>query len=395
MSFERPYEGVKVVDLSQGIAGPYCGMLLAQHGADVIKVEPLQGDWARVLGTATSNHTEFSFLGSLGKRSLAIDLKSNEAPAIIDALVAEADIFLEGFRPGVIDRLGFGHERLMALNPGLIYTSISGFGQTGPLRGKPAMDPVLQAFTGFMMDNKGHDGIPHRANTIINDMSTALYAFQAVAPALYAKRGDGRGRYIDVSLMRGAANLSAIRIMAASRGSLHNAPRTAPSGTFQTSDGWLQLVILQDKDFHILCDVLGMDDWKSDASLQGNVGRLAQVDMLLERLGEILLSQPASHWRELFTEAGLQNEVLQDFQQFLDHPQVTETELFSWLDLAGLEGPLPIPNPPGIPKIKGGTPTGTSPVTGQHNDEVLRELGHDPAAIADLRQRGVITTWSD
>ena len=106
MSFERPYAGVKVVDLSQGIAGPYCGTLLAQHGADVIKVEPLQGDWARVLGTATANHTEFSFLGSLGKRSLAIDLKCGEAPAIIDALVAGADVFMEGFRPGVIDRLG-------------------------------------------------------------------------------------------------------------------------------------------------------------------------------------------------------------------------------------------------------------------------------------------------
>lgn len=393
MSFERPYEGVKVVDLSQGIAGPYCGMLLAQHGADVIKVEPLQGDWARVLGTAVSNHTEFSFLGGLGKRSLAIDLKSAEAPAIIDALVADADIFMEGFRPGVIDRLGFGHERLMKLNPGLIYLSVSGFGQTGPLRGKPAMDPVLQAFTGFMMDNKGHDGIPHRVNTIVNDMSTALYAFQAIAPALYSKRDDGRGRFIDASLMRSAANLSTIRIMAASRGNLDNAPRTAPSGVFQTADGWLQLVILQDKDFHELCDALDLGDLKSDPSLQGNEARLAQVEMLLARVGAVLLTQPASHWRDLFTEAGLQNEMLQDFQQFLDHPQVAETELFSWLDLAGLDGPLPIPNPPGIPKIKGGTPTGTSPVTGQHNDEVLGALGLDPAAIADLRQRGVITTW--
>ena len=393
MSFERPYEGVKVVDLSQGIAGPYCGMLLAQHGADVIKVEPLQGDWARVLGTATSNHTEFSFLGSLGKRSLAIDLKSAEAPAIIDALVADADIFIEGFRPGVIDRLGFGQERLMQLNPGLIYLSVSGFGQTGPLRGKPAMDPVLQAFTGFMMDNKGHDGIPHRVNTIVNDMSTALYAFQAIAPALYAKRDDRRGRFIDASLMQSAANLSAIRIMAASRGNLDNAPRTAPSGVFQTGDGWLQLVILQDKDFHALCDILDMGDLKSNPDLEGNEARLAQVEMLVARVGAVLATQPASHWRDLFTEAGLQNEMLLDFQQFLDHPQVAETELFSWLDLAGLEGSLPIPNPPGIPKIEGGTPTGTSPVTGQHNDEVLGALGFDAAAIADLRQRGVITTW--
>ena len=155
MSFDRPYEGIKVVDMSQGIAGPYCAMLLAQHGADVIKVEPHQGDWSRMLGTPTNDHTEFSFVANMGKRSLAIDLKSSDAPKIINSLVNNADVFLEGFRPGVIDRLGFGHDRLIKLNSSLIYVSISGFGQTGSLRDKPAMDPVLQAFSGFMLDNAG------------------------------------------------------------------------------------------------------------------------------------------------------------------------------------------------------------------------------------------------
>ncbi|MBT4485965.1 MAG: CoA transferase, partial [Rhodospirillaceae bacterium] len=369
-------------------------MLLAQHGADVIKVEPHQGDWSRGLGTPNHDHTEYSFVANMGKRSLAIDLKSNEALGIIDALVAEADVFLEGFRPGVIDRLGFGHERMMELNPGLIYVSISGFGQVGPLRHKPAMDPVLQAFTGFMKDNAGHDGIPHRVNTVINDMSTALYAFQAVTPALYIK-GDGvPGRYLDVSLMRGAANLSGIRMMTASRGELNPKPRTAPSGIFRCAEGWLQLVILQDKDFATLCDLLGLDDLKADAGLQDIEARLSQADMLVARVGEVLLTKPANHWRDLLTKAGLQNEMLQNFQQFLDHPQVAETGLFSHIGLPGLEKPLPIPNPPGIPKIQEGTPTGTSPVTGQHSDEVMGELGYDAAAIADLRQRDVITTWS-
>jgi crotonobetainyl-CoA:carnitine CoA-transferase CaiB-like acyl-CoA transferase len=394
MSFERPYEGIKVVDLSQGIAGPYCAMLLAQHGADVIKVEPHQGDWARMLGTPVHDHTESSFVSNMGKRSLAIDLKSEEAPAIIDALVERADVFLEGFRPGVIDRLGFGHERLMALNPGLIYVAISGFGQTGPLRHKPAMDPVLQAFSGFMMDNAGHDGIPHRANTVINDMATALYAFAAVTPALYIKGAGVPGRYLDVSLMRGAANLSAIRIMAASRGEMNRLPRTAPSGIFRCAEGWLQLVILQDKDFLALCGMLGLDDLQADESLRGNEARLHQAQMLLDRVGEVLLTKPAAHWREIFTEAGLQNEMLQNFQQFLGHPQVAETGLFSHIALPGLEKPLPIPNPPGIPRIEDGTPAGTSPVTGQHSDEIIAGLGYDAAAIAELRQRGVITTWT-
>ena len=393
MSFERPYEGVKVVDLSQGIAGPYCGMLLAQHGADVIKVEPLQGDWARVLGTPTSDHTEFSFLGSLGKRSLAIDLKSPEAPEIIDALVADADIFMEGFRPGVIDRLGFGHERLMKMNPGLVYLSISGFGQTGPLRDKPAMDPVLQAFTGFMMDNLGNDGIPHRANTIINDMSTALYAFTAVAPALHAKKNGHGGRYLDVSLMRGAANFTGIRITMAANRELQRAG-SPPSGIHATAAGWLQLVIIKDSDFHTVCELMGFDDLKDDESLMGLPARMEQGERLQARFGPVFLTKTAAEWRELFTEAGLQNEILLSFDEFLAHPHVGETELFSYLDLAGLEQPLPIPNPPGLPKIEPNTATGTSPVTGQHCDEVLGALGYDDDTIADLRQRGVIRTWA-
>ena len=396
MSFDRPYEGVKVVDLSQGIAGPYCAMLLAQHGADVVKVEPLQGDWARILGTPVSDHTEFSFIGSLGKRSLAIDLKSAEAPAVIDALVVDADIFLEGFRPGVIDRLGFGHKRLMAQNPGLIYTSISGFGQTGPLRDKPAMDPVLQAFTGFMLDNAGNDGVPHRSNTIIVDMATALFAFQAIAPALHAKRDatdGGGGRYIDVSLMRAAANLSGIRIMMASHLDIQGigAP---PSGIHCTAEGWLQLGVVKDVDFHTVCDLLGVEDLKADDRLLGLVGRRDHAEMLWQRFSPIFLTKPAVYWRDMFTKAGLQNEMLQEFHQFLEHPQVAAAELFSYLELDGLEKPWAIPNPPGIPKIEADTPTGISPVTGQHTDEVLGQLGYDGAAIADMRGRGVVTTWT-
>ncbi len=393
MSYERPYEGVKVVDLSQGIAGPYCGMLLAQHGADVIKVEPLQGDWARVLGTPVSNHTEFSFIGSLGKRSLAIDLKHQEAPAIIDALVANADVFIEGFRPGVIDRLGFGHERLMALNPGLVYASVSGFGQIGPLSGKPAMDPVLQAFTGFMLDNVGHDGIPHRANTIIVDMSTALFAFSAIAPALHGKRKSGRGRHLDVSLMQAAANLTGVRIMTASNRELQTAG-APPSGIQATADGWLQLVIIKDSDFHLVCELMGLDELKSDESLMGLQARQEQGDRLRKLFAPIFLEKPAVYWRDLFTEAGLQNELLQSFDEFVAHPHVNENELFSYLELAGLDRPMPIPNPPGMPKLTPDSPTAVSPVTGQHCEEILGELGYDGDAIAALRKREVIRTWN-
>ena len=139
MSFERPYEGLKVVDLSQGLAGPYCGMLMAQQGADVIKIEPQGGDWARLIGGVFGDHTAYSIVANTGKRALAMNLKSEPSGEIVDKLIAQADVFIEGYRPGVAERLGYGYERLRALNPGLIYVSVSGFGQCGPMRDRPEM----------------------------------------------------------------------------------------------------------------------------------------------------------------------------------------------------------------------------------------------------------------
>ena len=155
MSHEKPYAGLRVVDLSQGIAGPYCAMLLAQYGADVVKVEPPEGDWARVLGPRYGSHTAFSVIGNLGKRSIVLDLKQAEDKETLRRLVRTADVFMEGFRPGVAARLGFDFETVKALAPGIVYVSVSGFGQTGPLSAKPAMDPVLQAFTGFTLREQG------------------------------------------------------------------------------------------------------------------------------------------------------------------------------------------------------------------------------------------------
>ncbi|HWN53779.1 MAG TPA: CoA transferase, partial [Methylomirabilota bacterium] len=190
MSYAAPFEGVRVLDLSQGIAGPYAGMLLAQHGAEVIKVEPPDGDWSRTLGRRYGDHTAFSIAANLGKRSIALDLKHHRDRAIAHRLGARADVVMESFRPGVATRLGVGYTELSAVNPRLLYLSVSGFGQSGPESNRPAMDPILQAFTGLMAMNKGLDGIPHRVVPIVVDMTTAFYAFQTIAVALYARRDE-------------------------------------------------------------------------------------------------------------------------------------------------------------------------------------------------------------
>jgi len=245
MGYEAPYAGLKVIDLSQGIAGPYCAMMLAQHGADVIKVEPPQGDWSRQLGRPFGDHTAFSVAGNLGKRAVVLDLKSEADREKLWSLLQGADLFFEGFRPGVIDRLGFGYEAVAAREPGIIYVSISGFGQRGPLSRKPAMDPVLQAFTGFMASNRDSDGTPQRSGPIIVDMSTALYAFQAVSAALYGRREESQGRRIEVSLMEGAANLQCVRMMQTYLLGEQPLAASAPSGAFRCAEGYIFIVIFR------------------------------------------------------------------------------------------------------------------------------------------------------
>src|SRR5262245_12664590 len=259
MSYGAPFAGLKVVDLSQGIAGPYCAMLLAQHGADVIKVEGIgDGDWARTLGARYGNHSAFSVIGNLGKRSIALDLKAEAGKQVLWRLLKGADIFLEGFRPGVIKRLGFDYESVAAREPRLLYLSISGFGQTGPLAERPAMDPVLQAYTGLMIENRGEDGIPHRVPVIVVDMSTALYAFQALSAALYARRDEAAGRYLDVSLMQAATALQSIRLMACHLEGGTMKPGGAPGGVFKVTDGWLSLSAWNDRDWRMLCNAMRM-----------------------------------------------------------------------------------------------------------------------------------------
>lgn len=390
MSYEQPYKGIKVVDLSQGIAGPYCAMLLAQYGADVVKVEPFEGDWARILGTTYGDHSAFSIAGNLGKRSIALDLKSQAGREIVEKLIEEADVFMEGFRPGVIQRLGFSYEEVARRNPKLLYLSISGFSQQGPLSSKPAMDPVLQAFSGFMMENKGQDGIPHRANPIVVDMSTALYCFQAVSAALYAKRDESKGRFIDASLMAAAANLQIVRMMAVylEKGEM-KAP-SAPSGTFPTKDGFIQIVVLRDRDYVTLCNCLGLPDLGADPRFQSRDDRVTHSLYLTRMVTEALSKRTTAEWTAILTEAKLQNEAVLDYMQFLKHPHIQAIDLISWLNHSGFPEPIPVPNPPGTVPLKDGMPTAHAPHLGEHTAAVLAELGYSPDAVEAMRSAKAI-----
>ena len=186
---EVPYRGLRVLDFGQGIASPYCAMLLGVYGADVIKVEPPEGDWSRYLGTTYGSHTTLSAVYNRGKRSLCLDLKQEQGIAIARQLARDSDVFIEGFRPGVAARLGIGYEELARDNPGLIYLSVSGFGQSGPYTKASGIGfRRVGAFSGLVSINVGNDKTPHRVGTTISDVATGVYAFQAIATAVRARR---------------------------------------------------------------------------------------------------------------------------------------------------------------------------------------------------------------
>ena len=183
-------------------------MLLGVYGADVIKVEPPEGDWSRFLGTTYGSHTTLSAVYNRGKRSLCLDMKQKEAVAIAKRLAKDCDVLIEGFRPGVAARLGIGYEELARDNPGLIYLSVSAFGQSGPYSKRPGSDSVAQAFSGLVSINVGNDGTPHRVGTTISDVVTGVYAFQAIATTLFARATVGTGRWIDVNLCASTSALA-------------------------------------------------------------------------------------------------------------------------------------------------------------------------------------------
>jgi crotonobetainyl-CoA:carnitine CoA-transferase CaiB-like acyl-CoA transferase len=391
MSYETPYAGLKVVDLSQGVAGPYCAMLLAQYGANVIKVEPAEGgDWSRDLGVRYGDNTAYSIPANLGKRSIALDLKQAAGRAALWRLIEGADVFLQGFRPGVIQRLGFGYAEVAEREPRILYVSISGFGQTGPLAERPAMDPVLQAYTGLMAENKGEDGIPHRIPIVSIDMSTALYAFTAVAAALHARRDMARGRHIEASLMQGAASLQAIRLMSSYLEGGVVTPVVPPNGIHQTADGWISVTVVRPFEWVGYCTAMDLPKFAADPLLQTVEGRRAHAAEISAVIRPLLASLPTAQVSAQLAAQRVMHEQLNSYTEFLRQKHVEETGAVAWLQHPEVPQALPMPNLIGLPPLADDSPRGVAPRLGEHSETILREHGYSAEDIAGLRVEKVI-----
>src|SRR5712671_6710427 len=385
---EAPYRGLRVLDFGQGIASPYAAMLLGIYGADVIKVEPPEGDWSRYLGTTYGNHTTLSAVFNRGKRSLCLDMKHKDGIAIARRLAKECDVLIEGFRPGVAARLGIGYEDLSRDNPGLIYLSVSAFGQSGPYSKRPGSDSVAQAFSGLVSINVGNDKTPHRVGTTISDVVTGVYGFQAIATTLFARATVGTGRWIDVSLSQSTAALLGHKV--AEHILEGGAPRAlnVPAGSYQTSDGWMMVTLVNEPQYMRLCAVIGRDDLAADPRFADFAKRADSAEPLMAQLREVFLTQPTEAWLARLHAADIIAERIHNPGEWLRNVHVEATKAAVCQDTPGM-GPVYSPRTPGIASLSEDK-LRPAPDVGQDSFAVLMEAGFDRAAIDELIKAGAV-----
>ena len=387
---EAPYRGLRVLDFGQGVASPYAAMLLGVYGAEVIKVEPPEGDWSRYLGTTYGNHTALSAVYNRGKRSLCLDLKHEEGIAIATRLALNSDVLIEGFRPGVAARLGIGYEILAKDNPGLIYLSVSGFGQDGPYAKRPGSDSVAQAFSGLVSVNLGNDKIPHRVGTTISDVATGVYAFQAIATALFARATVGTGRWIDVNLAQSTAALLGHK--AAEYVLEGGAPRAlnVPAGSYQTSDGWMMVTLVNEPQYKRLCAVIGREELAIDPRFADFAKRADSADTLMAQLREVFLAQTTEAWLEKLHAADIIAERILTPGDWLHNVHVEATRAAVCQDTPGV-GKVYAARTPGFMGLSEDNLC-AAPDIGADSREVLLDAGFASDAIDSLISAGIVRT---
>lgn len=387
--------GVKVLDMSRTLAGPFCTMLLGDQGADVIKVEqPGKGDESRRFTPPTWNGESCYYLSSnRNKRSITVDLKSEEGKEIIFSLAKEADILVENYRTGTMEKLGFGYEDLKRINPRLIYCSISGFGRTGPEKDRAGYDLLLQGFGGLMSITG--DASPAKAGMSIVDLTTGMFASYGILCALQARNNTGEGQYIDASLLDGQITLLnhlATGYMATGKpagrmGSAH--PSIVPYQSFSAKDMDIILAVANDGLWVKCCEALGWHDLLGDERFMINDDRVHYRDELIPLIREKIQLLESAEIFERLDHAGVPCGPIHTIDQILNHPQVKAREMMIEIEHPNVQN-LTVP---GFPVKLSSTPAAVSkhpPLLGEHTEEVLIELGYTHEAIERLRKVHVI-----
>lgn len=395
----RPFEGVKILDFTQVLAGPYASYQLALLGADVIKVErregedmrrtPLSREWAE-RGLAPA----FQAING-NKRSLTLDLQKPDAIAIVKKLAATVDVVMENFRPGVMDKLGIGYEALSAVNPKLIYCAVSGFGQTGPDRLRPGYDGKMQALSGIMAITGHPETGPTRAGFAVCDVLSGATAAFGVSSALYQRDRTGKGQLIDVSMLEATLAFLSGQIadwsVAGHRQTLSGnqaVSRKTTANLFKAGDGYILLAVNNEKQYRALMSALGREDTLSDPRFADWFSRNENEPALRAIIEEALAAKPAREWETILEDAGAPCASIWKVEEVIDHPQIKARGAIQELDTP--YGRLRFAGSGFKLAHGGGKLDRMAPELGADTDAVLGELGFDAAEIAALREREIV-----
>ena len=392
-----PLSGVRVVDLTRILAGPYCTQALADAGADVVKIEePGKGDDTRGWGPPFVSGESCYFLSvNRGKRGLTLNLKEPDGAEILWRLVERADVLVENFRPGALDRMGFSFEAAHRRNPRLVYVSISGYGPDGPWGGRPGYDAILQGESGLMSITGASDGPPFKVGASIVDTLAGMTAFQAILLALYRRERTGFGGRVDVSLLESALavltyHASTYLLTGAVPQRLGNRhPNLAPYETFESADGFVIVGIGSESLWRTLCSSIGRPDLAHDARFRTNADRVSNYPVLRETLAPIVRARGTAEWLALWQGAGIPCGRVRTVSEALDSDQVAARGLLVEVDHPRAGRGHFVGSPI---HLDGATRSARRPppAVGEHTDEVLRELGLTSSDIERLRERRVV-----
>jgi len=392
-----PLAGLVVLELAQIMAGPTCGALLADLGADVIKVERIPGgdDTRRYAEPQVNGESAAFMMMNRNKRSIAVDLKTDGGRCLLQQLARNADVLVENYRRGALDRLGLGFDVLHASNPRLIYCSISGYGRTGPAAGKGGFDLIAQGASGLMSITGEPGGAPVKVGSPVTDLNAGILGVVGILAALVHRMKSGQGQHVDTSLFEAGIHQTAWQAAiffatGASPGPLGSAHvLAAPYEAFPTRDGWINIGGANQVNWERVARIVGVPELITDARFATNGGRMAHRDELARLLGEKLRRRDTRDWLRELDAAGVPAGPIQSIAQMTRDPQTLAREMIVTLDhpVAGPTHAL------GVPVKLGATPGSVrtpAPTFGQHTAEVLREFGFDAAQIEALAAAGAI-----
>ncbi|WP_163099922.1 CaiB/BaiF CoA transferase family protein [Peribacillus alkalitolerans] len=395
---KQALEGMKVIDLTQILAGPYTSMVLGDMGADVIKIERFPyGDDTRRMGPYIDEESYMYMMVNRNKRGMCINLQEEEGRKILFELIKTADVFIENYRPGVTKKLGIDFETLKEINPSLIYCSISGYGQTGPYRHKGGFDIMAQGMSGLMDMTGERDGKPVKVGIAIHDIAAAQTAIQSILSAYIYRLKSGLGQYIDVSLVDSALAWTVWEAAAyfgkgdipQRNGTAHRV--SAPYQGFQTQDGFILIGAANQKLWEKFCLlVLQKPEWIQDPRYLTNSLRNEHVSQLESEIEAILVTNPSIYWLELLEKHNIPSGPIYSYDQTLDDPHIKAREMILSIEhpVAGTIQTL------GFPAKFSKTPGSLdkpAPLLGQHNEEILNEIGFSASDVEHLRQQGIIS----